>query len=457
MNLRTFLSAGACLFIIGLGNSRAADTNDIKFTPVGEGAVNIGQIGSGYYKYPGTTIWPISHVWQQWAYSDLGYDVLIKKNLEINIKGEGLVAYSTPQIVDEPQTMQTRYFFYIKTANAAYSLLNSEQYGLQLQLGYFPFKYNPDARNLGENLFRTNAYPLLVYSNFDYPKADILGLRVHFQYESPEKVFGIQNDAMLHSELYSVPIQDWSVSDVFSAKFLDAITVGGGISFCNLLSVYQGKYGLQWVDQYLNPDTSSNNPNLANVKNYYLLGNAAGDTALFDWKSTKVMGRLSFDPKKFLHSDLFGKNDLMLYGEADIIGLKNYPIYFTDMKDRTFYSVGFNIPGFKIFDVINAELEYCSDTSAYSDEKLYPAAPNLQPVNLNERSSLLYKVKRDPVRWSVYVKKSILDGRVNFVAQCARDHKKINFYYFDIQHMSLMESMPTTQNWWWVFKTQFNF
>lgn len=331
-----------------------------------------------------------------------------------------------------------------------YSFLNTEQYGLQLQLGYFPFKYNPDVRNLGEYLFRTNAYPLIVYSDFDYPQADILGLRVHFNYESPEKLFSFQNDLLLHSELYSFPIQDWSLSDVFSVKLFDALTVGGGVSFANLFSVYQGQYGTTWEDQYFYPDTAN-----SNIKRYYLLGNATGDTELFDWQATKLMVRLNLDLKKFIHSDLFGKNDLMLYGESDIIGLKNYPLYYTDLNDRIFYSLGFNIPGFKIFDVVNFELEYCRDTSAYSDEGLYGPTPSPAPQEYNENGGP--PIKRDQVRWSAYIKKSILDGRVSFIGQCARDHKKIDFYYYLKSDMSLCETLPTGQDWWWAFKTEFNF
>jgi hypothetical protein len=456
MNPRSFFDITTCVCLFAFGISLAGDTSEFKFTPVGYGALEVGQIESGYWKDPQDAIVHIGHVWQQRAYSYFGFDALYKNNLDINIWGGGLIDYSSPQIQANPQTMQTWQFFFLKTANAQYSLLNSEQNGFQFQLGFFPYKYNPDVRNLGEYLFRASAYPLVVYSDFDFPEANILGLRVHYQYQSPEKLLAFQNDLLLHSELYSVPIQDWSLSDVFSAKLFDALTIGGGVSFCNLLSVYGGQYGPSWFDQYFNPDTSK-----SIVKQYYLLGNAAGDTELFNWKYTKLMGRLSFDPKKFLHSNLFGVNDLILYGEADIMGLKDYPKYFTDMNDRIFYSVGINFPGFKIFDVVNLELEYCHDTSDLSNILLYnQSVPDIEPFgpsDANRGSILPYQVLRDQVRWSAYVKKTILDGKIGFIAQCARDHKKVNFNYFQIQNMSLMETLPRGSDWWWAFKTEFNF
>lgn len=437
-----------CVFFVGFGYSRAGDTSDITYKPQGYGAFEVGQIGSGYFRELGQTILPISHIWQQRAYGNFGFDVLIKEHLEFNIRGEGWLVYSTPQVGSEPQTLQTRNFFFLKTANAAYSFLNSEQYGLQLQIGYFPFKYNPDVRNLGEYLFRANAYPLLVYSDFDYPQADLLGAHVKFAYQMPD-LLRLQNDLLVHSEIYSIPVQDWSLSDVFSASLFDAVTIGGGISFCNLFSVYQGTYPSQWYDQNLNPDPK--NPSLIMLKN------AAGtDSAVFDWKSTNVMARCSFDPKKFIHTDLLGKNDLILYGEADFMGLKNYPLYFTDLRDRTFYSVGFNVPGFKIFDVINGEIEYCRDTNSFSNEFLFQTTPDISPRPLVNGASLI-KIKRNQLRLSVYIKKTILDGHVGFIAQCARDHKKLNFYYFKRDYMSFIETLPSTQDWWWVFKTEFNF
>lgn len=35
-------------------------------------------------------------------------------------------------------------------------------------MGYFPYKFNPDATNLGEFLFRTGTYPLYLISNFNH-------------------------------------------------------------------------------------------------------------------------------------------------------------------------------------------------------------------------------------------------------------------------------------------------
>jgi hypothetical protein len=420
--------------------------SDIVYKPIGYGALEIGQIASGHFRKPTQPLEKISHIWQQREYAWLGFNTLVKNKLEINLAFGQMVAYSTPQVGSEPQTIQKRSLVFLKMANASYPIVDKKDILLNAQVGYFPYKYNPDVRNLGEYLFRTNAYPLLVYSDFDYPQADILGLRVNCKVNTLSPLFDFENDLLLHSELYTVPVQNWSLSDVFSVRYMQALTVGGGISFSNLFSVYQGEYGRNWTDPNFDLKTY----------NLYLKNPEGTDSALFDWKSIKLMGRISFDFKKIIPLDCFGKNDCILYSEADIIGAKNYPEYFTNINDRTFYTLGVNLPGFKIIDVINGEIEYCGDTSAFSDEGLSGGViPRITPSYINTSSST--NVKRNQLRLSVYVKKSILDGHVSFIAQCARDHKKVDFYYYLRTHMSFMETLPSTEDWWWSFKTEFKF
>ncbi len=440
------------LFIcfIALSVTSQTDTTDIHYKPIGYGSFEVGQIANGFYKSAGKDPEPISHIWQQRTFTTLGYDVMIKNKLNINISGGGLIAYSTPQIGDAPQTMQTRNFYFLKSAYAAYPIGFGENISLKIKAGYFPYKYNTDARNLGEYLFRSNAYPLLIYSDFDYPQADLLGVLLNFQYTSSYKAFHLCNDLVFNSELYTIPVQNWSLSDVASVDLFQAFTLGAGISMSNWFSVYQGTYGSLWVDKTFFPE------NLESKRFFYLINGS--DTTLFDWRSIKIMTRASFDPKKFIPSEIcsflkFGKNDLKLFGEIDFIGLKNYPQFYTNLKDRTIFSAGINFPGFNYIDLIAGEFEYCPDTTAFSDEYLYGSStPNIQILPL-----LPNTIKRSPYRWSVYAKKSILGGHVSFIGQVARDHKKLNFYYFDKGWMSFIETLPTKDDWWWTFKTEFQF
>ena len=48
--------------------------------------------------------------------------------------------------------------------------------GFNLDVGYFPIKYNDNARNLGEYLFRSGTYPQYLTANFDFAAARVTGL-----------------------------------------------------------------------------------------------------------------------------------------------------------------------------------------------------------------------------------------------------------------------------------------
>lgn len=435
-------------------NSIASDSTDMKITPVGYGALEIGQIGQGYFYVAsgsGSVPEPISHVWQQRAYGYMGYDADYKNCLRLEFTGGGLMAFSTPQTGNQPQTMQTRQFFYINSAFASYKFGNIDNLLLNIQAGYFPYKYNPDAKNLGEYLFRTNSYPLVVYSDFDYAQANLMGVRLNLKL--PNKL--IENDLMINSELVGIPVQNWSISDIIRSNIGDFLTLGLGIDFSNFLNVYQGQYPTsQWTERYYNMESLPDD-----VKSKFYLINGS-DTVLYDWKSIKTEAQISFDPKKFIPLNIFGKNDLKLYGELDIIGLKDYPKYYNNIQDRIITMFGFNFPGFKVIDLVNIELEYCQNNSGFSDGNFFGSnnfgAQSISPMDSSYGQGV-YKVNRDPLRLSFYLKKSILDGHVNFIGQVARDHKKINFYYFDRTYMSFIESLPTKDDWWWVLKTEFNF
>ncbi len=457
---------GAAIALLYCPGVIGGGTDDIVFTPIGDAYLQVGQIVNGYYQSKGSSIFQIYHMWQQQAYAHVGYDALINKKLDINISVGGTMEYSDPQVLADPATLKTDQTFLINSAYASYPLIqDSRLFSLTLQGGYFPYKYNPDVRNLGEYLFRANAYPMLVYSTFDYPLVRILGARIGMQALDST----ITNDVILHSEVLGVPVQDWSIADIFNVRLFKMLTIGGGIDLTHLLSVYPGPYNSSlndvWYDFYY--DVNSKNDKNLILRDITTNADGTKDTTWADtlnWRSVKLMGRFSFDPKKALtklfDGAFFGRDDCKLYGEADIIGVENYPSSNPDLAElynrnmRTIYSFGFNFPTFGILDVVNMELEYNADTtSAFSDYNIVNATdgPVLSPLLLPAGTV------RNPWRWSIYVKKSVCNNHVSFIAQAARDHTKINFNYWDPTYMSLGEALPTTRNWCWDFKTEVRF
>ena len=447
MSFRLLLKTGFPAFICLLVSLSPAAVleepdEDLTVSPKGYGALEVGQIARGYYKQGPNPNISIRHVWQQRAFGNIGFDVRYKDILTIDIVGEGMMAFSSPQVGDAPTTTQPRHFFYIKSSNASINLGDPEFLNFDIQAGLFQYKYNPDVRNLGEYLFRSNPYPLLIYSSFDYAMADMAGLRLNIN--------GFNNlfssDFLFHSELVAFPTQNFSFSVIPEFNLFNIASVGGGLNLHHFFNVYQGKYMPSAYEAY-----------------YYRQSGIPADSSMDHHRAVKVMGRLAFSPLDLVAHlrggnplPFFNKNDAHIYGEIDIIGTKDYERY-DDIADRTIYSFGVNIPGLMVFDLINLEFEYCTNKSPYSDELFYSSTFPIwsAPImGVDENGDTL---QRAPWRWSVYLKKSFLKDHVALIAQFARDHKKLQFYYFDKSKMSFREALVTTKDWWWVFKTEFKF
>lgn len=437
---------GVNIYAIDIGGD-----DDLTITPKGYGALEAGQIAYGYYKKGTSPAIAVRHIWQERAFVNFGFDVQYKEHLKMDFAGEGMMAFSVPQLSTAITTTKPHYYFYIKRSNATIMLGNPERIYNELQIGFFPFKYNENVRNLGEYMFRTNPYPLIFYSDFDYPLADLVGLRWNIQ------GFGslFSNNLMLHSDIISFPTQNWSISDIAEVNlFKKSLSVGGGLSFHHLLNVYQGK------------NISASN------ENFYYPENLTSSTynerfgdAMDNHRATKLMCRGALDIPQLIAQIAnngdplphFNPNDGRIYAEIDIIGTKNFAPDYNDKAERTIYSFGFNIPGLFIIDLINFEFEYCKNRTALSEELFFGGSRptwNAPRFGLDENNDSLFMY---PWRRSIYLKKTLFDEHLGFILQIARDHKKINFHYWDKSEMSFRPALPKKEHWWWTLKAEYKF
>jgi hypothetical protein len=92
--------------------------------------------------------------------------------------GEAMVHYAWTQSKDLLDNLRPQYLFYPHDVEGTYSLGDMERPFLTLGFGVFPFKYNPDVRNLGEYLYRTGTYPPTMSNTFDFPLARLTGFRL---------------------------------------------------------------------------------------------------------------------------------------------------------------------------------------------------------------------------------------------------------------------------------------
>jgi hypothetical protein len=394
------------------------------------------------------------------TYVNFGVTKQVTPRLRIEAAAEGKMYYNT---FNQEQTssilegffMPTTYYaFYMDRAFGSYSLGDVNAPFLQFTLGYFPYKYNPDARDLGEYLYRSGTYPAYILNNFDFPQARLAGLKVS------SDLFGmLHQDLLLTLTTDLPPYFDMNLGYVVSFhdpnKIVD-IGVGG---------MYQS---LVPLDENLTQPKRVDNSYMKNATTDSL-GNIIGDTTTqyYTAAGLKLMARFSFDIKGFFGPTILGSEDLKLYGEAAILGVQNYrsdypknqvnPYGYDTLMHKIPITLGFNVPTFKVLDVFTMEVEYygCTypSTIQTKDETVYKPVP-VPPGNLTTIGDPRNYAVLDNWKWAFYAKKSFKNG-IFIVGQVACDHIRnespVNAFY------DTEEILRTDRSWWWALKVGYKF
>lgn len=324
------------------------------------------------------------------------------------------------------------------------------------ELGFFPFKYNPQVRNLGEYLFRSNSYPTVIYTNFDIPNEKLVGFHGKYEYNISE-FNRIQADILFTTEHKIFPLHDFSLSYIISGNFLNFVNFGLGISHSHLIS----------LDEYYTTPAKDTEEYPKALPSYNNVGfkDSLGNTTDYTFKNTKAMGRITLDPKAFFDFSFFGSEDLKLYGEANLLGIKNFKGWYENRKNRIVYTMGFNFPAFKILDVFAIEGEYWENPYWNSFQNIwkngYPTpfigndaqAPNYYRFSDPSDTNYVYKpVTGKNWKWSIYASKTIFD-RLSFVCQFSSDHTMRDKYLYPTKRYT--ELVPRTKDWYWMTKIKY--
>jgi len=442
------------------GTGRVDLPDGLVLRPHVYGHLEGGQIESGSLnkdaagKYNASN-YKIDHVWTEDAYISLGLDADYMDHLRLQFALDTKLYFSYPILNDARYTKNMRQDVGIGELCAKYYLGRADSPAFLVQAGYFKYKYNPDVRNLGEYMFRTGTYPIYYDMGFDFPMARLLGLRAGTNLFKSLKLDVLMSSATVY------PSMNWSLAGVasYDVAAIHFIDIGAGIDFAHLFDVYTAhSFPLFGGD----PTTPSSDQ----INQRYISG---GDTLWYTFKGTKVMGRISIDPKAFLKFDFFGENDCKLYAEADIIGLKNYPDSgvtqggvwdlvapsYNKILEKMPVAIGFNIPTFKVLDILNFEFEWCG-TKYYNDaSNVINKGSSPIPYDVqNQLSDPNAPVKRH-TKWSLYAKKSFCKGHIAITGQVARDHIRLPCAAYDIEMNN--ELMVEKKDWWWMLKTSWMF
>ncbi len=391
------------------------------------------------------------------TFVNLGVSKQLTDHLLINASLEGKMYFNTFDKTYnagvESFVLPTMYYnFYIDRAEAIYSFGEDKSPFLQLTLGYFPFKYNPDVRDLGEYLYRSGTYPAYLITEFDFPQARLTGLKV-----SSDLFDMLHQDLLITTGTERPPFFDLNLGYVASVDIAKILNIGIGGMYQSLISA--------------NPNvTSPHQPDNVYLKNAVydtVKGAYKGDTAYYTFEGLKLMARGSFDPKRIFipsESDLgiWGKEDLKLYGEIAILGVQDYPksvlgtnpYGYDSLMQKMPFMLGLNVPTFKILDVFSAEVEWFG--SKYPNNYQYKGMSQIIPTPCPQAQGMepeQYDYLNN-WKWAFYAKKSF-DMGLFLVAQVALDHVRNETPI--ASSVDFEESLRTDHSWSWMFKMGYKF
>jgi hypothetical protein len=340
---------------------------------------------------------------------------------------------------DFGQSRRLNFYPYLSRADLSYTIGDEENPSLTIDAGYFPFKYNREARNLGEYLFRSGTYPQYLITNFDFPMTRLMGVRVGGSMRG-----GLNWDVLLTTNIEWTAIGDPNLSALLSWKPLPLFEFGLGGSWCSFLSFFG-------INQDKTSPMEEGNSYIYDSTRYY-----------YTFAGQKAMARLTLDLKRlFPGADIFGEHELKLYSEAAILGVINYPMsvdgytQYDTLWQRIPIMAGFNVPTLKFMDILNLEVEWFGNP--------YPNSLNStkfdnQPIALssygNEKSPYYLNNHGDDWKWSVYGRKTIMNN-FNVTFQFARDH----FRWFRLNYTQEdgKEALRKNDQWYYTFKFGYTF
>lgn len=405
------------------------DSSSIKIVPNGHASAEWGQVVKGYDKNVGD----IAHVAFERIYLGTGVSVNFSEKTGFTGGIEVKAFNEFPRQVNVGRTRRYYYYFYLTQAELVHRLF--DKYGLRVDVGggYFPYKYDDNARNLGEYLFRSTAYPQTLTTEFDFPFARIAGLYARSSYVSGPNTINFDLIANLNTEWMA--IGDLNLTMIASYNYARLFEVGAGVQFGSIISA----------------DESATTPKADETQ--YL--NGTDTSQYYTFRGTKVMGRFSFDPKKLLSGmDIFGEQDLKIYGEAALLGVKNYgvalhsPVWYNSILERIPVMLGFNLPACKILDVLSLEGEWWGNRYPNSMEGIVnnglplPFPQGTKTVDSTEH-------KNDNLKWSIFGAKTFA-GRYRLSFQAASDHMRT--FAWEWQYQDWEESLHGPKKWCYVLK-----
>ncbi len=436
--------------------------------------MDLGQIVKGSYYTAGTQDnakgIPLSRTGVYMTYAGIS-----DKKFEVRLTAGGLFWYSFSN-GGEISDRILQFGPGVGEAQGIYSFGDPSDPSAKLQFGLFPYKYNPDANNLGEYLYRCDAYPNTIWNGgWSYlNSADYLAEGAHFNLPT----FGgkVIHDFTLFIERGIEPTDDLSPGYTVTIKPTSFLEFGGGLEWAHAFSFNPDAVTPKDLNNAYSKSTNtpyslalSNVGSVANldptnplypiyrahdslywVRDSLTLTTPASQLGYYTFQAVKAMARISLDFGSLLNMpDLIPANSFKVYAEWAMLGIKNYPYYYKNPWQRMPIMAGVNIPTFKLLDKLNCEVEYyksdwVDDISSVYNGNGFPLPAT--PTNPNAPTTKW--------RWSVYASRHITKG-LNIYAQAASDHERQLYAGPGGADYSTVSSTPFSRDWYYIIRLEY--
>jgi hypothetical protein len=370
----------------------------------------------------------------------LTQELLIDRRLSVKAGVGGVFWYALPggEIGgDAAHKNLTRFGPGISQVEATYAFGDPEAPSASLQMGLFPYKYNPDAADLGEYLLRSGAYPNYLSTGGWNIVSRAAYMMQGLRFNLPLLDGKFRSDFLLPMERDFAPMGDISPTYVGAYDPIPGIEIGAGADCHHCIPIKPSRTS---PEKTFNPNDASGNPG-----NGYILPNpdpATRDaqpwvrdtTRFYTFMGVKVMGRVSIDPKAwFGNPAILGDEDLRLFGEIAVLGWKNYPFYYEKRGERMPMMFGVNLPAFHLLDVLSFQMEYFKSRFPNSQYDLYyfqlPIVNGIDSNGVQQQDPNKFdfgnsKIRRDDWKWAIYGRRTLTKG-IRLYGQIANDHLRV--------------------------------
>jgi hypothetical protein len=490
MSKRTFFSAVLPALSLSLAALAAAAASlpaaeKPQITIRGFGWVQAGMIGN----VTDTLRFNYNHNWMQTAATQITVDAIFDDRWDGSLGIGAGQEHPMQGSTQDARALKVNIATYITQASFTYTAGERGHSPFAATFGYFPYNYNPDVKNLGLYLLRGPVYPGALVSGFEtketLPIANFLGTRLH------SSLGNTSQDLIFSSETENKPLFDFSLAYIIRQRLGDAFSIGAGVNFYHLLPMYG--WATNPRDKDLFTFTDSNAVVDPIDRQYFYVDPVGHDTTWMSHQGTKLDAFFRFDPKPFLNSSLFGANDLVFYGEAALVGVKNYKGIYADRMKRIPIMGGFNLPAFGLLDNLSLEVEYYASpykndltelTTSYSPTPVSNRTNKFRPDTLAVGTVLasgdtlkaqrvvvkqvggkvfedvpwedpydVANMHKDDWKWSLHAAKTVM-GHIRISGQVANDHFRpvgtgTTPTYFSI--------FSTPADWYWMAKLTYFF